>query len=116
MLGSKSPFDIIKHRHVTEKSQMLQNLKSAKDNRSCLRTLKRFSLPKYVFIVDLNANKQEIKAAIEEIYKERNVRVVSVNTVTTKGKVRRVRGRFGVRSTIKKAIVTLEEGDSLDNV
>lgn len=112
MLGNKSPFDIIKHRHVTEKAQTLYQLKDAQSSRS----LKRCVQPKYVFIVDLNSNKQEIKAAIEEIYKERNVKVVSVNTITTKGKVRRVRGRMGVRSTIKKAIVTLEEGDSLDNV
>jgi large subunit ribosomal protein L23 len=77
------------------------------------RCLAKCKSPKYVFIVDVDANKIEIKKAIETIYAERNVKVVAVNVINTKPKERRVRGRVGFRSAMKKAIVTLEVGDSL---
>jgi len=65
---------------------------------------------KYVFEVDRNANKIEIKKAIEEIF---DVTVLSVNTINVLGKVRR-RGRtVGKRPDWKKAIVTLKEGDKI---
>jgi large subunit ribosomal protein L23 len=108
----KNPHDIVKFRHVTEKARMLQELKNAKSNKS----LKRFELPKYVFVVDSKANKKQIANAIEEIYSEKKVRVVSVNTINVKGKPRRVRGRSGKTSGFKKAIVTLDKEDSLDEV
>lgn len=108
----KNPYQIIKHQHVTEKAVMLQELKNAESNVS----LKRCKSPKYVFVVDRGANKQEIAAALEEIYKEKNIKVVAVNTINMKAKPRRVRGRVGAKSAFKKAIVTLEEGDSLDNL
>lgn len=108
----KSPYDIIKHRYVTEKARMLQELKDASSNPS----LRRFELPKYVFVVEKNANKQEIAQALEEIYAEKKIKVVAVNTINVKGKPRRVRGRIGKRPSIKKAIVTLEKNDTLDNV
>jgi large subunit ribosomal protein L23 len=111
---NRSPYEIIKHQHVTEKSKMLQELKSAEKNKSI--SLQRFKQPKYVFIVDPKANKQEIASALEEIYKEQKIKVVSVNTINVKGKMRRVRGRLGRTGALKKAIVTLEEGDSIDNV
>lgn len=98
--------------HVTEKAMMLQELKNNESN-ACIR---RCETPKYVFIVDKSANKQEIASAVEEIYKDKGIKVLSVNTVTLKPKVRRVRGRVGTRSGLKKAIVTLEKGDSLDNI
>ncbi len=66
---------------------------------------------KYVFKVALSANKIEIKKAVEEIFK---VKVVDVNTVRTKGKVKRM-GRYeGKTSDYKKAIVQLAEGDSIE--
>lgn len=108
----KNPYQIIKHQHVTEKAVMLQELKNAESNAS----LKRCKSPKYVFVVDRSANKQEIASALEEIYKEKNIKVVAVNTINMKAKPRRVRGRAGTKSAFKKAIVTLEEGDSLDNL
>lgn len=111
-MKKRSPYDIIKGRHVTEKTRMLQELKNAQSNPS----LKRFELPKYVFIVNPDANKQEIAKAVEEIYAEKKVRVVSVNTINIKGKPRRLRGRPGKTSSFKKAIVTLEKEDSLDEV
>lgn len=106
----KDPYQIVKHLHVTEKSQMLESLKNAKSNVS----LARCESPKYVFIVDPQANKQEIAWAIEEIYND--VDVVAVNTINVKSKVRRVRGRLGTKKAFKKAIVTLKPGDSLDTL
>lgn len=108
----KDPYQIIKHQHITEKSVVLEGLKDAKSNPS----LAKCESPKYVFIVDPLANKHEIATAVEEIYSERKIKVVSVNTINVKGKVRRVRGRLGKKKSFKKAIVTLEKGDSLDTL
>ncbi len=108
----KDAYKIIKHRHITEKTTMLQELQNAESSAS----LKRFELPKYVFIVDQNANKPQIAKALESIYSDLNVRVMSVNTLNVKPKSRRVRGRSGKKSAFKKAIVTFEKGDKLDNV
>ncbi len=108
----KDPYQIVKHQHVTEKSQMLESLKNAKSNVS----LARCESPKYVFIVDPQANKQEIAWAVEEIYRENGIKVVAVNTLNVKSKERRVRGRLGTKKAFKKAIVTLKPGDSLDTL
>ena len=108
----KNPYQVIKHLHVTEKSMVLEGLKDAKSNPS----LAKCESPKYVFIVDPNANKQEIAQAVEEIYSDRNVKVVGVNTINVKAKQRRVRGRLGMKKSFKKAVVTLEKGDSLDSL
>jgi len=66
---------------------------------------------KVVFKVPLSATKTEIKAAVEALFK---VTVTGVNTLRTKGKIKRFRGIIGKRSDEKKAIVTLAEGDSID--
>jgi large subunit ribosomal protein L23 len=66
---------------------------------------------KVVFKVPLTATKDEVKAAIEALFK---VKVVSVNTIRVKGKTKRFRGVEGRRSDIKKAIVTLAAGQSID--
>lgn len=63
------------------------------------------------FRVPLDASKPEIKAAVEELFK---VKVTAVNTLISKGKSKRFRGRLGVRSDVKKAIVTLAEGQTID--
>jgi len=63
------------------------------------------------FKVSLDATKPEIAAAIEGLF---NVKVLKVNTLVVKGKTKRFRGRRGVRSDIKKAIVTLAPGQSID--
>ncbi len=65
----------------------------------------------FVFKVAENATKPEIKAAIEALF---NVKVTGVNTLITKGKTKRFKGRLGVRSDVKKAFVTLAEGQSID--
>ena len=64
-----------------------------------------------VFRVAKDATKAEIADAIQELFK---VTVVKVNTLVVKGKTKRWRGRLGQRSDVKKAIVTLAEGQSID--
>jgi large subunit ribosomal protein L23 len=107
----KSPFDIVLSRHVTEKARVLEQLQFNGSN-PCV---KKCDAPKYVFIVDKRANKQEIAAAVEEIYSDKKIKVVSVNTVNKKPKARRMRGREGFTPGFKKAIVTLEAGDSIED-
>jgi large subunit ribosomal protein L23 len=64
-----------------------------------------------VFKVRLDATKPQIKAAVEALF---NVKVTAVNTLNQKGKVKRVRGTLGRREDVKKAIVTLAQGGSID--
>ena len=64
-----------------------------------------------VFRVALDASKPEIKSAVEGLFK---VKVKAVNTLRTDGKVKRFKGMIGRRPEVKKAIVTLEEGQSID--
>ncbi len=66
---------------------------------------------KVVFRVAKDASKAEIAQAIEALF---NVTVVKVNTLTTKGKTKRFRGILGKRNDVKKAVVTLQEGQSID--
>jgi large subunit ribosomal protein L23 len=66
---------------------------------------------KVVFRVAMDATKDEIASAVEQLFK---VKVVKVNTLIQKGKTKRFRGHKGRRSDVKKAIVTLEEGQSID--
>ena len=63
------------------------------------------------FRVDPRASKPEIKQAVEDLFK---VKVTRVNTLNQDGKVKRFRGRIGRRSNVKKAIVTLAEGHTID--
>lgn len=66
---------------------------------------------KVVFNVALTATKPEIKAAVEALF---GVKVKAVNTAVRKGKVKRFRGIKGRQSDIKRAVVTLAEGQSID--
>ena len=66
---------------------------------------------KVVFKVRKDATKPQIKEAVEKLF---DVKVVSVNTLVTKGKVKMFRGTRGKRSDVKKAVVTLAEGESID--
>ena len=86
--------DIIKAPIITEKSADL-----AQNNNT------------YTFSVDVNANKTQIKQAIEKIF---NVKVLSVNTVNVKPKKRRVGRYTGKTNRVKKAIVKLQEGSSIE--
>jgi large subunit ribosomal protein L23 len=64
-----------------------------------------------VFNVARDASKPEIKRAVEGLF---GVKVTAVNTVLRKGKVKRFRGHMGKQSDVKKAIVTLAEGQAID--
>lgn len=78
---------------ITEKSSSIQNINNS-----------------YTFKVSINANKVEIRHAIEKIF---NVHVLDVNTIRQRGKMKRM-GRYGgKRADWKKAIVKLKEGDSI---
>lgn len=105
-----TPFDIIISRRLTEKSRVLENLQHAKSNAS----VSRCNSPKAVFNVHKKANKAQIAWAIEQIYSEKKVKVVAVNTVTIKPKQRRVRGYSGMTAGLKKAIVTFRPGDQIE--
>lgn len=64
-----------------------------------------------IFKVAMDATKPQIKAAVEKLF---DVKVKSVNTLIQKGKTKRFKGVLGQRSDVKKAIVTLAEGHSID--
>jgi large subunit ribosomal protein L23 len=92
-MSGLSHYDIIRSPVITEKSTAA----SEQD--------------KIVFNVASDATKPAIKAAVEELFK---VKVKSVNTLVRKGKNRRFRGIKGRTSDVKKAIVTLADGQSID--
>ena len=66
---------------------------------------------KYTFLVRPDANKTEIKIAVEKIF---DVKVTSVNTINRQGKSRRTRNGIGKRKDTKRAIVSLADGDRID--
>jgi large subunit ribosomal protein L23 len=90
---SLKKFDVIRSPLVTEKSTLLSQQS------------------KVTFKVDVNATKQDIKKAVEALFK---VKVKSVNTINQDGKIKNFRGRMGQRAAVKKAIVTLAEGETID--
>jgi len=65
----------------------------------------------YTFEVDPRANKEEIRDAVEAVF---DVKVLRVNTMNRKGKTKRYGYKLGKRKDIKRAVVTLLEGDSID--
>lgn len=83
--------------------------------KAMLRTEKSSSLYepqlKYLFLVDKKANKIQIKRAVEDIYK---VKVRDVNTFLAWGKLKRVRYQLGRTPELKKAVVTLKEGQKIE--
>lgn len=86
------PRDVLKRPLITEKATLLMEQ------------------GKYVFEVDRNANKTQIKQAVEQIF---NVKVTKVNTMRQTGKIRRQGRTQGRTREIKKAIVTLADGQSI---
>jgi len=66
---------------------------------------------KYTFIVRPDANKTQIKIAVEQVF---NVKVTSVNTVNRQGKRKRTRYGFGKRADTKRAVVSLAPGERID--
>jgi large subunit ribosomal protein L23 len=65
----------------------------------------------YTFEVDPRANKEEIRDAVETVF---DVKVLRVNTMNRKGKTKRSGYTLGTRKNVKRAVVTLDEGDSID--
>jgi len=88
-----SPYNIIKSMLRTEKSTAYE------------------PKGKYLFLVDRYANKIQIKRAVEEIYK---VKVKDINTFIAHGKLKKVRYQLGRTPDVKKAIVTLREGQKIE--
>lgn len=107
----RNPYNVIKSRYVTEKARVLEGLHSSNSN-PCV---KKCNTPKYVFLVDKSATKQEIAHAVETIYADKKIKVIGVNTITNKPKARTVRGRKGMKPGFKKAIVTLKAGDVIED-
>tara|TARA_Y100000590_G_scaffold131679_1_gene150464 strand:+ start:195 stop:512 length:318 start_codon:yes stop_codon:yes gene_type:complete len=66
----------------------------------------------YSFVVDNDSTSSEIKAAVEKIFK---VKVTKVNTIIQRGKGKMFKGNFGYKKNIKKAIITLAEGNTIDS-
>ncbi|PPR50361.1 MAG: 50S ribosomal protein L23 [Alphaproteobacteria bacterium MarineAlpha5_Bin5] len=66
----------------------------------------------YSFVVSKESNSNEIKQAIEKIF---NVKVIKINTSIIKGKLKSFKGSLGYKNDIKKAIVTLSEGNTIDS-
>ncbi len=86
-------YDVVLAPHITEKTTLLSEQNAV------------------VFKVANDATKPQIKAAVEALF---GVNVTGVNTITQKGKTKRWKGRPYTRSDMKKAIVTLAEGQSID--
>jgi len=93
MSAKPEHYDVIRKPIITEKTTM------ASENGAV------------VFEVSIDANKPQIKEAVEALF---DVKVKAVNTTITKGKTKRFRGRPGTRKDVKKAYVTLEEGNTID--
>jgi large subunit ribosomal protein L23 len=106
----KHPYEIIKSRYVTEKARVMEGLQNNNSNPS----VRKCNTPKYVFLVEKTASKLEIAKAVEEIYSDKNIKVIGVNTIQVKPKARTVRGRSGMKQAFKKAIVTLKPGDVIE--
>ncbi|MDX9703331.1 MAG: 50S ribosomal protein L23 [Candidatus Auribacterota bacterium] len=75
------------------------------------RTTYLNEINKYVFVVQKNANKIEVKHAVEKLF---NVKVDKVNIVNVQGKRKRRRFKIGKRPDWKKAIITLQEGQKIE--
>jgi large subunit ribosomal protein L23 len=86
-------YDVVLAPHITEKSTLLSEQNAV------------------VFKVAKSASKPQIKEAVEALF---DVKVIGVNTITQKGKTKRWKGRPYQRSDMKKAIVTVAEGQSID--
>ncbi|WAC48482.1 50S ribosomal protein L23 [Asticcacaulis sp. SL142] len=86
-------YDVLLSPHITEKATLLSEQN------------------KVVFKVALDSSKDEVASAVEALY---GVKVTKVNTIVQKGKTKRFKGIKGRRIDVKKAIVTLEEGQSID--
>ncbi|MEZ5751231.1 MAG: 50S ribosomal protein L23 [Paracoccaceae bacterium] len=93
MSAKPEHYDVIRKPVITEKATMASEANAV------------------VFEVAIDSTKPQIKEAVENLF---GVKVKAVNTTVTKGKVKRFRGQLGRRNDVKKAYVTLEEGNAID--
>ena len=93
MSAKADHYDVIRRPIITEKATLASEANAV------------------VFEVAMDANKPEIKGAVESLF---GVKVKAVNTTISKGKTKRFRGIRGRRKDVKKAYVTLEEGNTID--
>jgi large subunit ribosomal protein L23 len=93
MTDKAALYDVIRKPIITEKATMASEFGAV------------------VFEVAIDANKPMIKEAVEALF---GVKVKAVNTTITKGKSKRFKGKLGTRKDVKKAYVTLEEGNTID--
>lgn len=93
MTATPDQYDVIRRPVITEKATMASEAGAV------------------VFEVAVDSTKPQIKAAVEELF---GVKVKAVNTAVAKGKTKRFRGRPGKRADVKKAYVTLEDGNAID--
>ncbi len=93
MSAKSEHYDVIRKPIITEKATMASESGAV------------------VFEVAMSANKPQIKEAIENLF---GVKVKAVNTSITKGKIKKFRGKPGRRRDVKKAYVTLQEGNTID--
>ena len=94
LISIEKAYSILKKPITTEKSTNLQQFNQ------------------YTFLVEKNSNSNDIRKAIEAIFK---VKVIKINTSILRGKLKSFKGNIGFRKDIKKAIVTLKEGNTIDS-
>ena len=92
-ISQERMYDIVRYPIITEKSTLVSEHNQV------------------IFNVRRDATKPQIQAAVEQLF---GVKVKAVNTLNRKGKIKRFKGILGRRSDVKKAIVTLEDGQSID--
>ena len=102
---------MIKYRNKLKEIDLNKSYKIIRKPIVTEKATKLSEFNKVVFEVALKSNKNEIKDAIEKLF---SVKVKAVNIINTKGKVKRFKGGLGKRNDIKKAVITLVEGNTID--
>ena len=102
---------MIKHRNKLKEVDLNKSYKIIRKPIVTEKATKLSEFNKVVFEVASKSNKNEIKSAIEKLF---SVKVKAVNIVNTKGKLKRFKGILGKRNDVKKAIITLVEGNTID--
>tara|TARA_B100000674_G_scaffold286294_1_gene236849 strand:- start:466 stop:789 length:324 start_codon:yes stop_codon:yes gene_type:complete len=102
---------MIKYRNKLKEVDLNKSYKIIRKPIVTEKATKLSEFNKVVFEVASKSNKNEIKSAIEKLF---SVKVKAVNIVNTKGKLKRFKGILGKRNDVKKAIITLVEGNTID--
>ena len=102
---------MIKHRNKLKEVDLNKAYKIIRKPIVTEKATRLSEFNKVVFEVSSKSNKYEIKGAVEKLF---SVKVKAVNIINTKGKVKRFKGILGKRNDIKKAVITLVEGNTID--